>query len=87
MSRGDRRLAEVVEKAWRKGAQFDAWAEHFDQDAWNEALAEEGLDAEFYTHRRRPIDEIFPWEHIDIAVTKKVPDPGLFDESGARNPG
>ena len=71
LSRGDRRLAAVVEKAWRKGARFDAWAEHFKLDAWNEALAEEGLDPAFYTHRKRPIDEIFPWEHIDVAVTKK----------------
>ena len=71
LSRGDRRLAEVVERAWRKGARFDAWAEHFDQKAWNEALAEEGLDATFYTHRTRNIDELFPWEHLDIAVTKK----------------
>ncbi|MEZ4591787.1 MAG: hypothetical protein R3D55_11700 [Chloroflexota bacterium] len=39
--------------------------------AWNEALAEVGLDPRFYTHRKRTIDEIFPWEHIDIAVTKK----------------
>lgn len=71
LSRGDRRLAAVVEKAWRKGARFDAWAEHFKLDAWNEALDEEGLDPAFYTHRKRPIDEIFPWEHIDVAVTKK----------------
>ena len=71
LSRGDRRIAAVVEKAWRKGARFDAWAEHFRQDAWDEALAEEGLDPAFYTHRQRRIDEIFPWEHIDIAVTKK----------------
>jgi radical SAM superfamily enzyme YgiQ (UPF0313 family) len=71
LSRGDRRIAEVVERAWRKGARFDAWAEHFRQDAWDEALAEEGLDPALYTHRRRAIDEIFPWEHIDIAVTKK----------------
>jgi radical SAM family uncharacterized protein len=71
LSRGDRRLAAVVEKAWRKGARFDAWAEHFKQDAWNEALAEEKLDPAFYTHRTRPVDEIFPWEHMDIAVTKK----------------
>ena len=71
LSRGDRRMAAVVEKAWRKGARFDAWAEHFSQEAWTEALAEEGLDPAFYTHRQRRIDEIFPWEHIDIAVTKK----------------
>jgi radical SAM family uncharacterized protein len=71
LSRGDRRLAAVVEKAWRKGARFDAWAEHFRPDAWNEALAEENLDPAFYSHRQRRIDEIFPWEHIDIAVTKE----------------
>jgi radical SAM family uncharacterized protein len=72
LSRGDRRLSAVVERAWRKGARFDAWAEHFRQDAWNEALAEEGLDPAFYTHRQRKIDEVFPWEHIDIAVTKDL---------------
>ncbi|MFQ5399010.1 MAG: TIGR03960 family B12-binding radical SAM protein [Anaerolineae bacterium] len=71
LSRGDRRMAEVVELAWRKGARFDAWMEHFNEDAWNEALAEMELDPAFYTHRRRPIDEVFPWEHIDVAVTKK----------------
>ncbi|MBE2197542.1 MAG: TIGR03960 family B12-binding radical SAM protein [Anaerolinea sp.] len=71
LSRGDRRIAEVVELAWRKGAKFDAWMEHFKQDAWREALEEMGLDAHFYTHRKRRIDEVFPWEHIDVAVTKK----------------
>ena len=71
LSRGDRRLAEVVELAWRKGAKFDAWHEHHAEEAWQEALAEVGLDPRFYTHRKRTIDEIFPWEHIDIAVTKK----------------
>ncbi|MFN2135517.1 MAG: TIGR03960 family B12-binding radical SAM protein [Candidatus Promineifilaceae bacterium] len=71
LSRGDRRLASVVEKAWQKGAKFDAWADHFRADAWEEALAEEQIDPSFYTHRRRRLDEVFPWEHIDIAVTKK----------------
>jgi radical SAM family uncharacterized protein len=71
LSRGDRRMAEVVERAWRKGTKFDAWNEHFREDAWQEALAEEGLEAQFFTHRQRTIDEIFPWEHIDVAVTKK----------------
>jgi radical SAM family uncharacterized protein len=71
LSRGDRRIAEAVELAWRKGARFDAWMEHYNETAWNEALDELGLDPAFYTHRRRPIDEVFPWEHIDIAVTKK----------------
>lgn len=71
LTRGDRRLAEVVERAWRKGARFDAWFDHFRCDAWYEAMAEEGLDPAFYSHRQRSIDEIFPWEHIDIAVTRR----------------
>ena len=71
LSRGDRRMAEVVEHAWQNGAKFDAWSEHFNEETWAEAFAAEGLDPNFYTHRQRPIDEIFPWEHIDIAVTKK----------------
>ena len=71
LTRGDRRLAEVVERAWRKGAKFDAWYDHFRQDAWYESMAEVGLDPAFYTHRRRPIDEVFPWEHIDVAVTRR----------------
>lgn len=71
LTRGDRRVAQVVERAWRKGARFDAWYEHFDMDQWREAFAEEGLDMAFYSHRRRPIDEVFPWEHIDVAVTRR----------------
>jgi radical SAM family uncharacterized protein len=70
LSRGDRRMAAVVERAWRNGAKFDAWSEHFSEETWAEAFAAEGLDPAFYTHRKRPITEIFPWEHIDIAVTK-----------------
>jgi len=71
LSRGDRRLADVVEHAWRHGAKFDAWMEHFSETIWAEAFAAQGLDPAFYTHRKRAIDEVFPWEHIDIAVTKK----------------
>jgi radical SAM family uncharacterized protein len=71
LSRGDRRVARVLERAWRNGAKFDAWKEHFDLDLWREAFAAEGLEMEFYTHRRRAIDEIFPWEHLDIAVTRR----------------
>jgi len=71
LSRGDRRMAEVVARAWANGAKFDAWMEHYNEEAWQTALAAEGLDPRFYTHRKRRIDEIFPWEHIDVAVTKK----------------
>ena len=71
LSRGDRRVANVIEWAWRNGAKFDAWSEHFDLDQWKEACAAEGLDMEFFTHRRRAIAELFPWEHIDVAVTRR----------------
>ncbi len=71
LTRGDRRMAAVVERAWRAGAKFDAWQDHFRRDAWQGAMAAEGLDAAFYSHRPRPIDEVFPWEHIDVAVTRR----------------
>jgi hypothetical protein len=71
LSRGDRRMAEVVYQAWKRGARFDAWKEHFRFDLWQEAFAVVGIDPAFYTHRERPIDETFPWEHIDTTVRKK----------------
>jgi radical SAM superfamily enzyme YgiQ (UPF0313 family) len=71
LSRGDRRLAEVVYTAWKLGAKFDAWFEHFDYDLWLEAYEQVGLDPDFYTHRPRLIDETFPWDHIDSTVRKK----------------
>jgi hypothetical protein len=71
LSRGDRRAAKVIERAWRSGAKFDAWYEHFDLAKWQEASAAEGVDMAFYTHRKRSIDEVFPWEHIDVAVTRR----------------
>lgn len=71
LSRGDRRMAEVIYQAWRQGAKFDAWNEHFRYDLWLEAFAANGLDPDFYTHRERPIDETFPWEHISTTLRKK----------------
>ena len=71
LSRGDRRIGEVVQRAWERGARFDAWQEHFRMDAWREAFGDAGLDPAFYTHRERPIDEPLPWDHIDAAVRKE----------------
>ena len=71
LSRGDRRMAEVVYLAWKAGAKFDAWNEHFRYDLWLKAFETAGLEPEFYTHRERPIDETFPWEHISTTVRKK----------------
>jgi len=71
LSRGDRRLAHVVLEAWKRGARFDAWKEHFRYDIWLESFQAAGLNPAFYTHRQRPIDETFPWDHIDSTVRKK----------------
>jgi radical SAM family uncharacterized protein len=70
LSRGDRRLSQVVYLAWKKGAHFDAWQDEFNFSAWQEAFEEAGLDPAFYTHRQRSMDEIFPWDHINAGVTK-----------------
>jgi radical SAM family uncharacterized protein len=71
LSRGDRRMAEVVFQAWKLGAKFDSWGDCFRYDLWLEAFERVGLDPAFYTHRERPIDETFPWEHINTSVRKK----------------
>ncbi len=71
LSRGDRRLGAVIYRAWQLGARFDAWQEHHKPDAWQQAFDEQGLDPNWYARRPRPIDEVFPWDHIDIGVTKK----------------
>jgi radical SAM family uncharacterized protein len=70
LSRGDRRMAEVVYSAWKNGTKFDAWAEGVRHDAWMAAFEQHGLDPLFYTHRQRRTDEVFPWEHITAAVRK-----------------
>ena len=70
LSRGDRRMAEVIYTAWQNGAKFDAWDEAKKQEAWLPAFEAHGLDPAFYTHRQRRTDEVFPWEHITAAVRK-----------------
>ncbi len=70
LSRGDRKMADVVYAAWKNGSKFDAWHEGRKYDAWIAAFEEHGLDPLFYTHRQRRTDEVFPWEHITAAVRK-----------------
>ena len=70
LSRGDRRMSEVIYTAWKNGAKFDAWDEAKKQEAWLPAFEAHGLDPAFYTHRQRRTDEVFPWEHITAAVRK-----------------
>lgn len=70
-ARGDRRLCDVIIAAAEKGCRFDAWGEHFNFDAWMQTFDELGIDPDFYTARERSYDEVLPWEHIDVGVTKK----------------
>ena len=71
LSRGDRRMSEVIYTAWKNGTKFDAWQDQRNLEAWDLALASQNLDPAFYTHRPRRADEVFPWEHISDAVRKK----------------
>ena len=69
-ARGDRRLGKALYLAWRRGAKFDGWSEHFSYDRWLEALQDAGLTKEFYIGRERGAAELFPWEHIQPAVAR-----------------
>lgn len=69
-ARGDRRLGEVMLKAFSKGVRLDSWDECFDFDAWMEAFDECGVSPEFYANRRRSFDEVLPWDHLDYGITK-----------------
>jgi hypothetical protein len=64
IARGDRRVADVIETAWRNGATMDAWKEHFDWDRWQSAFAASGVDPSFYAHREIAPNELTPWAHI-----------------------
>ena len=70
LARGDRKVADVLEAAYKKGAIFDSWSEYFRYDLWMEAFEELGIDPEFYTLRERSLEEIFPWDFISIGVAK-----------------
>lgn len=70
-ARGDRRLCDVMERAWRKGCRFDSWDECFSFEKWIEAFEECGVDPYFYTSRKRSYDEILPWDHMDYGISNK----------------
>ena len=71
LARGDRRCADVIEMAYRKGALYDAWSETFSWDIWEQSFAETGVNPDFYTLRERNLDELLPWDFIDAGVTKE----------------
>ncbi len=71
LARGDRRLGDVIEKAYKNGCVFDSWTECFDLQKWTEAFESCGIDPAFYANRQRSFDEINPWDHLDYCVTKE----------------
>ncbi|MBM6853846.1 TIGR03960 family B12-binding radical SAM protein [Mediterraneibacter glycyrrhizinilyticus] len=70
IARGDRRIAKVIERAYRLGCLFDSWTESFRNDLWMQAFEETGVDIGFYNLRERRPDELFPWDFIDTGVKK-----------------
>jgi radical SAM family uncharacterized protein len=74
LSRGDRRVGKVIEAAWRDGARFDGWSEHFSYERWmrcaQTALADELVDVAWYTTRERELNEVLPWDHLDSGLDK-----------------
>lgn len=70
LARGDRKISKAILYVYEHGEFFDAWSEFFHYDLWLEAFAACGIDIDFYTQRARSDDEIFPWDFIDVGVTK-----------------
>ncbi|CAN5517811.1 TIGR03960 family B12-binding radical SAM protein [soil metagenome] len=74
LSRGDRRVGQIIEQAWRDGGRFDGWSEHFSYDRWvaaaERALAEEPVDLDWYTTREREYAEVLPWDHLDAGLDR-----------------
>lgn len=70
LARGDRKVAKTVLKAYELGCLYDAWSDSFDNDKWRQAIEETDIDMDFYISRERSVEEILPWDFIDIGVTK-----------------
>ena len=71
LARGDRKVASVILRAYEKGCLFDSWSEYFHNDLWLQAFEECGVDMDFYTVRPRAMEEVFPWDFIDIGVSRR----------------
>lgn len=71
LSRGDRRIADVIETVWRNGGVLEAWSDYFSFDRWMNAFAACGVDPAFYACRERGKDEFMPWNVIDMGVTRR----------------
>ena len=70
LSRGDRRLGKVLEEVWRNGGRLDAWTDYFSFERWMDAMDKHGLSVSFYAERERDVDEVLPWDMIDVGVRK-----------------
>ena len=70
LARGDRKTGKVIREAYRLGCLYDSWGDLFDNEKWMQAFKNTGTDIAFYNQRERSLDEIFPWDFIDIGVTK-----------------
>ena len=70
-ARGDRRLADALERAYRLGCKMDGWSDQFKYDMWLQAFRETGIDPDFYACRERSTDEVLPWDHLDAGITKQ----------------
>ena len=71
LTRGDRKLCDVIQRAWELGAKLDAWGEHFRFDLWQRAFADCDLEMDWFARRQRPLDEFLPWEHISAGLKKE----------------
>ena len=71
LSRGDRRLGDVLEEVWRQGGRLDAWSDYFRFERWEKAFESCGLDLAFYASRERGTDEVLPWDMIDVGVRRQ----------------
>ena len=71
LARGDRKVGKLIEEVYRLGAIYDSWSDQFDNDKWMQAFENTGIDIGFYNLRERYEDEVFPWDFIDIGITKK----------------
>lgn len=70
LARGDRKVGRAIHRAWQLGCTFDGWSDMFDYDKWVQAFDETGVDMTFYANRKRSFDEILPWDHISVGVSK-----------------
>lgn len=70
LARGDRKLCQVIYDVYKAGCMFDSWSEYFHYDIWIEMFEKNGIDPLFYTAREREEEELFPWDFIDIGVSK-----------------